>query len=65
MRLVEIRIVGSVGFENGVNSGKQHPANSNNRFLVPTTLFEQKIANIATLLNSGVGFQGALRSCKR
>ena len=44
MRLVEIRIVGSVGFENGVNSGKQHPANSNNRFLVPTTLFEQKIA---------------------
>ena len=44
MRAVEIRIVRSVGFEDGVDSGEQHPANSNNRFLVSTTLFEQKIA---------------------
>ena len=58
MRLIEIRIVGSVGFENGVNSGKQHPANSNNRFLVPTTLFEQKIANIATLLKEVEKYEG-------
>lgn len=44
MRAAEIRIVRGVGFEDGVDGGQQHPANSNNCFLVPTTLFEQKIA---------------------
>ena len=44
MRAVKIGVVRGIGFEDGVNSGKEHSANSNNRFLVPATLFEQKIA---------------------
>ncbi len=39
MRAVEIRIVRGVGFEDGVDGGQQHPANSNkNKTLANRTI---------------------------
>ncbi len=40
---VEIGVVGFGFFEDGVDRGQQHPANGNDSFVVPTTLFERKI----------------------
>ena len=44
MRAVKERIVRGSGFENRIDSREEHPANGNDRFLVPTTLFKHKVA---------------------